>query len=251
MESKIPIMLGIKTELGWHVVTVIGHSFEPDLWWALAKREYFGWLPSGGQYHCSTTWIEGIIINDDNFGPYMTLPKWIISAIERTDLMVVVPLPLSVNVQGEDVEEKAFQLVYDKSVRQYIDSNMGELQQETKDWCRLFLKHASNEDLVLRTYLLDSEEFKAHYPLAHLQNLYRIIDMPSKIWLTEVSIPELFGTLRQRMGEIITDPTRSVRFGDTFLVLHLPGVLTIRDPQTGQRNYYTIPNDPPISHLVR
>jgi hypothetical protein len=165
--------------------------------------------------------------------------------------MVVVPLPLIVNVQGEDVEEKAFQMVYDENVRQYVDSNMEVLQQETKDWWHLFLKHASNEDLVLRTYLLDSKEFKAHYPLAHLEKFYRNVDMPPKIWLTEVSIPELFGTLRQRMGEIITDSTRSVRFGDTFLALHLPGVFLNRDVQTGQRAYYAIFNDSPISHLVR
>lgn len=254
MESKIPIMLAIKTQRGWHALTVIGHSFEPDFWWALAKGEYFGWQPSGVKYHCSTSWMENIVINDDNFGPYMALPKWIVSLIEKdSELMIAVPLPRDINVQGEDVEEKAYQMIFDKNALEFMNTNIldGTLGPETVKLCQVFLKHAANKDLVLRTCLMDSENFKEPYAPNHLRDFYEGLDMPAKIWLTEVSIPELFSMLRLRIGEVITDTTRSVRFGDTFLALHLPGVMVTRDMSTGQRQYYSIVNDRPSSHILR
>lgn len=254
MESKIPIMLGIRTKIGWHALTVIGHAFEPDIWWALAKGEYYGWLPSGVQYHCSTSWMDNIIINDDNLGPYMSLPKWLISISEQeSELLVVIPLPSDVNVQGEDVEAKAYQMTHDKNALEFMKRMMhlDTLGLETNKWCDIFLKHANNKELVLRTCLVNSEDFKETYPPGALRDFYQRVDMPAKIWLTEVSIPELFSMLRLRMGEIITDSTRSVKFGDTFIVLHLPGIVITRDAQSGQRSYHHVFNDKPIRHILR
>ncbi len=254
MESCIPVMLGVHTPLGFHALTVIGHSFEPDLWWPIAKVGYYGEKPSGGTHHCSASWAQNFIVNDDNLGPYMAIPKWFLTLIENTrELIIVVPLPRDVNVQGEDVEERSYRLAKDESALDYMSSLMEEekLSSKTKDWCRTFLNHLVTGDLVLRTFLVDSKKFKDTHPSDVLRQFYQSIDMPPKIWLTEISIPELFSVLRLRVGEVITDSTRNVRFGDTFLTLHLPGILITRDPNTGKREYYSFPDDRPFCHVLR
>ncbi|MFH1885001.1 MAG: hypothetical protein ABIL62_20090 [Planctomycetota bacterium] len=252
MESEIPIIIGFRAEAGWHALTVIGHSFEPDMWWALAKGEYYGGPPSGGQYHCSTTWIENFIVHDDNLGPYMTLPKWFIWSKAKDGLMVIVPLPLNVNVQGEDVEIYAQRMVSDPEILNWM-ANISETDvgKQTKEWEQVFWEHLSNKDLVLRTCLVDSKKFKECYVADHLKTFYKSLHMPDKIWLTEVSIPELFCQFRFRLGEVITDSTTSVRFGHSFLAVHLPGIIATRNANTGKKSFYPIKGDEPFSHVIR
>ena len=104
IESGLPIILGIPTKTSGHALTVIGHSFEPDMWWAFAEKPYYFSKPSGRDYHCSTTWIQNFIINDDNFGPYLSVPKEYLWAVAQESLLIAVPLPKNIFVQGEDAE---------------------------------------------------------------------------------------------------------------------------------------------------
>lgn len=249
MESGIPIILGIPTESSGHALIILGHSFEPDMWWALAQTNYYRRRPSGGPYHCSTTWIQNFIINDDNFGPYLTIPKEFIWAKASEALLIVVPLPPNVNIQGEDAEIYAHRMLSDKIILKW----MKETARKDKTNSRLsqiFLQHQQNEDLVLRTCLISADEFKNNYPPAHLREFYSKIKMPEKIGVTEISIPELFCQSRLRVGEIIMDSTAG-RIGHSFLVIHLPGVIVVRDVNTERWNYFPVHADEPSGHMIR
>ncbi|MBW8001092.1 MAG: hypothetical protein FVQ80_03615 [Planctomycetes bacterium] len=251
MESGIPIMLGIPTSSSGHALTIIGHSFEPDMWWALAQSEYYRRRPSGGPYHCSTTWIQNFIIHDDNFGPYLTIPKeFIWEKAAKEGLLIVVPLPEDVNIQGEDAEIYAYRMISD----QIITEKMMEMSLEnkiTQKWCEVFFDHLQNEDLVLRTCLLDSKKFKKEYTSENLKEFYKTLAMPNKIWLTEVSIPELFCQSRLRLGEVITDSTSNMKFGHSFLAIHLPGIVVTRDVNTEKIKYFPLKEDLPFGHIIR
>jgi hypothetical protein len=249
MESEIPIMLGIPTETGGHALTIIGHSFEPDVWWALAQIEYYQRRPSGGPYHCSTTWIQNFIVQDDNFGPYLTVPREFIWAKANESILIVVPLPKGVNIQGEDAELYAYRMLSDKLILKWM-SETGKKERSTK-WCEIFLEHLTNEDLVLRTCLLDSKRFKEHYPALHLRDFYQKLAMPDKVWVTEISIPELFCQSRLRLGEIIIDSTSSMKFAHSFISVHLPGIIVTRNVNTEKWEYYPLRGDEPFPHIMR
>lgn len=143
MESQIPIMLGIPTESGGHALTIIGHSFEPDMWWALAQSEYYRRRPSGGPYHCSTTWIQNFIVQDDNFGPYLTVPKEFIWAKAKESLLIVVPLPKGVNIQGEDAELYAYRMLSDQMILKWM-TDTGAKAKTGRKWAEIFLEHLAN-----------------------------------------------------------------------------------------------------------
>lgn len=228
LESKIPIIVGIPTAAGKHALTVIGHSFEPDLWWALAEKPYYNSRPSGIDHHCSTTWLQNFIVHDDNFGPYLTIPKEFIWAAAGHTLLVMVPLPPNVNITGEEAESIAYGLLLISSTEIATKTNV---TQQYGEYFNIFCEHLRNEDLVLRTWLLPSEQFKKQNVSPAMTDYYKNIKMPEKIWLTEVSIPELFCQSRLRLGEVIIDPTAS-KTRTCFLSIHLPGYLISRDVDT-------------------
>ena len=247
LESKIPIIVGIPTAAGKHALTVIGHSFEPDLWWALAEKPYYNSRPSGVDHHCSTTWLQNFIVHDDNFGPYLTIPKEFIWAASRETLIVMVPLPPNVNITGEEAETIAYVLLVSATRIAAEETNV---TQEDGKYFNIFREHLQNEDLVLRTWLLPSEQFKKQYVSPAVAEYYNNLKMPNKIWLTEVSIPELFCQARLRLGEVIIDPT-AAKTRTCFLAIHLPGYMIFRNVDTEELDFFEVVNDEPFKHVMR
>lgn len=248
LESKIPIIVGIPTASGKHALTVIGHSFEPDLWWALAEKPYYNSRPSGVDHHCSTTWLQNFIVHDDNFGPYLTIPKEFIWGVARHTLVIMVPLPPNVNITGEEAESLAYGLLLASATG--VANEETNITQQDGEYFNIFYEHLKNEDLVLRTWLLPSEQFKKQYVSPAVADYYKNLKMPKKIWLTEVSIPELFCQARLRLGEVIIDPT-AAKTRTCFLAIHLPGYMISRDVDTDEQKLFEVVNDEPFKHIMR
>jgi len=247
LESKIPIIVGIPTATGKHALTVIGHSFEPDLWWALAEKPYYNSRPSGVDHHCSTTWLQNFIVHDDNFGLYLTIPKEFIWAAARDTLVVMVPLPPNVNITGEEAETLAYALLLSATT---IVTGQTTTTQDGGQYFNIFCDHLRNEDLVLRTWLLSSEQFKKEYVSPSTAGYYKNLRMPEKIWLTEISIPELFCQARLRLGEVVIDPT-AAKTRTCFLGIHLPGYILTRNIETEELDLCEVINDEPFKHVMR
>jgi hypothetical protein len=254
LESGIPVQLIIPTEEGRHALTVIGHTFNPDVWWALAQ-EYYSRRPSGGNYHSSTTWIENFIVHDDNFGPYLTVPKDFILAAENLyGVVIVVPLPMDVNMNGERAEMLANMFLVTEVDPQKLEQAkmQSRITAKTWDWFELFWRHYLRNDVVLRTWLLSSEDFKNNYVPSHLKSHYANMQLPAKVWLSELSIPELFCHARFRLGEIIFDSTAAPSPRQRpFLAIHVPGLLISRDVNTENLRYINIRDDFPYQHVMR
>lgn len=254
LESGIPVQLIIPTEEGRHALTVVGHSFNPDVWWVLAQ-EYYSRRPSGGNYHSSTTWIENFIVHDDNFGPYLTVPKEFILAAENLyGVVIVVPLPMDVNMNGERAEMLANMfLLTEIDPQKLVQAKMeSRITTKTWDWFELFWRHYIRNDVVLRTWLLSSEDFKTNHAPEHLKPHYGLLRLPPKVWLSELSIPELFCHARFRLGEIIFDST-AVPWPRQrpFLSIHVPGLLIVRNTETEELQYIDIRDDFPYLHVMR
>jgi hypothetical protein len=254
LESGIPVQLIIPTEEGRHALTIVGHSFNPDVWWALAQ-EYYSRRPSGGNYHSSTTWIENFIVHDDNFGPYLTVPKdFILAAENQYGVVIIVPLPTDVNMNGERAEMLANMFLATEVDPQKLNKakNDSRITPKTWDWFEVFWRHYLRNDVVMRTCLLCSEDFKISYAPNHLKHHYESMRFPPKIWLSELSIPELFCHARFRLGEIIFDSTAAPwPRHRPFLSIHVPGLLIVRDTETEKLQYIDIKDDFPYQHVMR
>ncbi len=255
IESKIPVIVLIPTALGvGHSLVVIGHTFDPDTWWALAKRPYYDRSPSGYAYHSSTTWIPQFVVQDDNFGPYLTVPKeymWEMAA--KRYLIVVVGLPQEVILKGEEAEVYVYNFLNDD----IIIENLEEASKRIDRWPEMFLQYLNKGELVLRTFLIRSEAFKNDLKTRFAGNpevmkLYTTIDMPEFVWKTEISVPEIFCHQRMRLGEVIVDSTAILSLGEAgFLGVHLPGWFISRNPVTEKIDRYKISDYEPYEHLIR
>lgn len=78
IESGTPALLGFQLDASpegpgsRHVIPVFGHTFNEDTWLPQAHRSYFG---SKLSYYPSENWLSTFVVHDDNFGPYLCLPR--------------------------------------------------------------------------------------------------------------------------------------------------------------------------------
>jgi hypothetical protein len=267
LESKIPVQLLVPTKGGGHSLTVIGHSFDPDVWWALAREPYYRDRPSEELCHCSTNWIEHFIVQDDNFGPYLTVPKSYIQSCGMSgQSAIAIPLPVDVNIEGPTAELVAtYCIAKEINVRAMLDAHQnGQISDNTLKLFEVMWSHLLKRDLVLRTFLVGRDDFKNSYVPAHLKPYYDPLKLYDKIWLTEISIPELFSQTRKRVGEVLTDPTAppppllgQSRLSDpdeaarAVLALHVPGWIGTRDVDVQSLTSNYILDDRVYSHIIR
>ena len=54
-------------------MAVVGHTFDPSLWNSKASAAYF--QPGDLGYTSSFAWVDKLVVQDDNFGPYQTVLK--------------------------------------------------------------------------------------------------------------------------------------------------------------------------------
>jgi hypothetical protein len=251
VESGIPVLIGVDAGRQLHALVVIGHTFTPDSWLAHTRTAYYERPKTGfGAYHCSTTWIERFVVQDDNLGPYMLAPSDFIQYFACK--LVVVPLPPTVYLPAEEAEffAAAFLSPTEQNVCAVLDkfledhAKQGKAQDDdTRFWYGQFRDHAGRQELVLRTSLRDSAAWKrslqkceAH---ADFKNIVEQLPLPERVWVIEVSWPAIFLHGRKCCGEIVLDPTavmsRNLRALDqVWLWMHVPGIIIHRNGKTGQ-----------------
>lgn len=252
IESGIPIILGIPTAKSGHALTIVGHSFDPDMWWPMAEKPYYSQGSSEELYSCSTAWIDNFIVHDDNFGPYSTIQTTLLHAMAiQGFLWVVIPLPKGIYLKGEDAESYAYEMI--SSVLQLMPKDAIEraVDAKTAAWFNRLTEAHGNQELVLRTFLIESDELVNNYAAPNLRGFYGNMTFPKKVWLTEISTPELFCQFRLRLGEIVMDPTAMRAFGHMFLSIHLPGLAITRDTVSEAWTVFTLQDDYPTEHVIR
>jgi hypothetical protein len=247
IESGIPVFVVFRTEeeegVG-HVVTVIGHTFDPDAWWPEAEKDYYSKVFET-KYLRSIAWID-FVISDDNYGPFLTMPKdflkadfdiyqtpWYIEHLpsdqqrrlqeERADKIknsrireIIVPFREDVEITVEEAEQIAFKIITRPEFWDVPKSMLKYYKESTLDWRDRFSRHLKNENIVLRTFLVRASNLLSIFPEDKREEIRKIFpfekisSIPELFWFVEISIPELFAHERCRLGEVIIDPTHSV-----------------------------------------
>jgi len=274
IESGIPVFLIFGTELekteeekeerkDAHVVSVIGHTFEPDAWWPEAEKDYYARL-FGRKYLRSTAWVD-FIIHDDNYGPFLTMPKEFLKIDpdiykapeylkdlpidiqkklekERLDRIrklkiweVIVPFRKDIRILAEVAEAIAFKAITSEF---WISEDTSKYTETTTKWKDRLLQHLKNGNLVLRTFLVKTSDLSKVFP-AKKKIMAQEVFFPEKnnpiprlIWFVEISIPELFAHGGYRLGEVVVDPMCSPQeaakdYLRAIRYIHLPGIIQL------------------------
>lgn len=254
VESGLPVLLGIPTANSGHALVAVGHTFDPDEWWPDAAPGYYSQRHSGGCYHCSTTWLCEFLVSDDNFGPYLTIPKDCLRTLASSKyLMVIVPIRREINFKGEDAEVYAHVMLrapyYAEQAKQFPPGS------SSGRWAQVFWTAYQEQRVVLRTFLTESEKVRRGYLESDYPEDFKIlmrgVKLPERVWVTEFSVPHLFPEHRKLLGQILVDPTVTPLMEmPAYLVVRLPGHLLVRD-QNDLHSSFLWETDYPREHEIR
>jgi len=268
LESRIPVVVGIKTEDSYHALVVIGHTFTPDTWQAEALGAYYrtprsGLIDDYPAYHCSTNWVERFVIQDDNMGPYTLIPSDFLKYYACE--LVVAPLPPHIYLPPETAEAFVGWLLSNHGDHGDLCSELDEIiaeqrsagvtqNKETEFWYNEFRTHVRSKEYVLRTSLRDSSQLKEEKLKSPCGDEYseilRKADWPEKVWQVEISWPLIFTHSRRCCGEVILDPTTPFEnsgLNQSWLWMHVPGIILSRSPINNTQRCVVLVGEDPIS----
>lgn len=282
------------TERELHAAALAGHTFNKDNWWAYAWKGYFTKSRTSYEYLPSVLWCDNFIIQDDNYGPQYLLPVHSLKTTELWSLLPrpikslsqTTRFNMSKILKRLGAHRAALNLyrpvyciiTYPHDLPSFCDvmwiepSNL-EFLGRFVDRINLiptlnfnvfymdyFLHNFKKKDLVLRTYALNKNEYidslkKYKQSGAQDLNIDHIIDsLPNMIWVTDISIPELYWINHKKIGEIVTIPpdnrknlnqaTMNIR------VIKLPGLISVIDSD-GDSFLYGIDNGPATHDLIQ
>lgn len=273
VESGVPVLATVPG----HAITIVGHTF--------THSPVSDSLPRGG-VASSSLWVDAFIVHDDAAGPYRILPvseeyrdrlaktpraerfppedtspvPWY-RTVQDID-SVIVPLPEKVFLTGEHVDEIVNAVLDDDElVLSWLgDSATGGFQGSGEILAAR--AHTPPGPVVVRTYFTASTEYKKRLRTtrgpdslsATVRELYLGMPMSRFIWVSEITTAHRLSkrTESQRtvLGEVILDATSHPR-GVTYLAIHLPGLVYVRDVATEAWSTVPVSDERPYRHHSR
>ena len=178
------------------------------------------------KYLPSESWVSSFIGHDDNFGSNFCIPRQYIS-FEQADYAVEL-FQQGCKYSGAIAEAVAVDYLY---------SILPNLYSATSPWSRRLIDYVQRQQVVLRAICIDSNDYIQHWSnVSDWENesedkqLCSVLSkyLPRKIWVIEVSVPELFSANQRKIAEIVLNaikiPTSSRDFS-LFVCVRVPGSL--------------------------
>ncbi|MBI2511768.1 MAG: hypothetical protein HYV96_07315 [Opitutae bacterium] len=240
LESGRPVMLGFELGAdpvnhgdGRHIIPIFGHTFNEDLWAPEAERFYFR---HNLGYFTSESWLSSYLAHDDNFGPYVCLPR---HYLRRDQFRLLVGLkPAGLTVPPDSAEAWAFDFANNIAAR---------LPSGLAPWLDRQIAFTQAQLLVLRPLQVKREHYLTQMRASRDRDGFDIESahvatlaarLPETFWLVEISAPELFPSSRRKFGEVLIAAELPDQAIDPVLMLRAPGVLVFPTP-TGIETHRT------------
>ena len=205
LESNQAVLLGFELapnphtgDVGRHIIPMFGHTFNEDLWVPEAERNYFA---HNRGYFPSESWLSTYVAHDDNFGPYVCLPR---HYLHRDTFRLLVGVHAAgVTLPPDEAEVVAFD---------FASQVANGVPFSGVVWLDRFASFCRSDLLVLRTFALNRSDYVAHLRQLRDREGFdlesTIVDrfaahLPDPIWVVELSAPELFPASRRKFGEIL------------------------------------------------
>lgn len=222
-----------------HVVPILGHTMNSDEWHPIGTT-----LHVEGQETVSSSslWTDHLVIHDDLLGPYFCLSKaGLIEARERKlePKLVIAVLPPGVTVSPAKAED------FGRRILRKVIADVAPIDVGKGSWWKHLLE--ARERRVFRTTLIEREEYLATLPdRSDLQWVRERLAkaLPTRMWMCEISVPNLFLANRAKLGEILVSPDAFPEDDESDSILQamvgfrLPSFVGWADPVEGGATYY-------------
>ena len=258
IESGYPAIVCFATTSGdHHAVPVFGHTFNEDTWAPNAEWSYFR-IGAGTAYTPSEAWLSTYIAHDDNWGSNYCIPRHFLYTKRHWDnwpaggqpcvmesecvAYVIATLPKSVTVDPITAEVMG---------AEYLFSMLPQLKDLSETWEHRLKLYAQEHKLVLRPILIDSSHYVRHleslddwdHNCIRPELLDALARLPErKVWMVELSVPELFSANRRKLGEVLIQaeivPSQKRDFKN-FLPARVPGYFVLHKGGTSANPEYT------------
>jgi len=247
IESGYPVLVCFNAEKAKHVICVVGHTSNSDMWDAEARLAYSG-MP-GAEYLPSNSWVDHFVIHDDNYGPYFCMPVKALSEpcnistpFQITQAIGIIPSEVSIFPHTAELNSSfILRQIYENVLKDCYWMQV--LRYEDK---------ATGKWIVLRTLLVNRTSYISHLNeiedtegniLAKSEKRLIAEKLPEHFWLTEVSLTDLYTANKHKLGEILyksNDPSlkdqseqdmdtehRTINIFKGCILLRLPGNIII------------------------
>lgn len=239
---------------GGHTMAVVGHTFEASVWTALAEHTYFEGPRVERGYKPSHTWVDGLIVQDDNFGPYTMLPtRYLLNALTQAIIPKFKwskqPTPAVIEICAERGLRAACWPKNYKNDHANPGAKYDYLfkvirkkcpQPRSNFWFYQLEDNVRRGSFVLRTIPITLKEYLDSLlsdKILHKEHNYDIFQCiesairttngkDTMLWLVEISIPELFQHNNRKLGEVIIQERDKEPWCN---VVRLPGLFVFRN----------------------
>ncbi|MDE2723071.1 MAG: hypothetical protein OXI59_06815 [Gemmatimonadota bacterium] len=211
VESACPVILGIegrdsRNEIINHVVSVLGHTLNSDRWEPEARVGYSGLQAQ--PYIPATGWTGHYIINDDNFGMYLTLPSDMLRNFLVPSKNPNLHARIAVAIVPSGVQ---FSGLWAEGIAVRITQFLIKITkiQHPPIWLKRLAQQSGK--IVSRTLLQTKESYR-QYIDSLVQDGHttltpeieqRFENMPEHIWVSEITLPHLYTGNKHKLGDVI------------------------------------------------
>jgi hypothetical protein len=177
-------------------------------------------------FHENTTWIEHLIIQDDNFGPYFFFPFKKLPDIISC-MIVPVPSPLIKVLPHEAANFAVRKTLYNQEFGEFLSEYLKNTPLATfnVDWYNEFIRHLKpvcGDGLVLRAILRKGCDIIEAYQQHEFAAIPRVLLQDSGshyYWMVELSWPDIYCFGQSQSGVILVDAETA-----EISMVHIPGV---------------------------
>ncbi|HXC50668.1 MAG TPA: hypothetical protein VN634_07290 [Candidatus Limnocylindrales bacterium] len=185
-----------------HIIPFFGHTFNSDTWVVNADSGYFS-IGEAIRYIPSDAWVNSFIGHDDNYGSNFCVPRLY---VKPQNVGYVLALhKAGFGTSGIEAEAIGSEYVY-------ALLGVETIKDSTNPWLRRLVAFADQQRVVIRAVPLTRDEYVSHLNAAQdwewnrehssTREVMRA-HLPERLWMIEVSLPELFPANHRKLGSIL------------------------------------------------
>ena len=247
IESGYPAIVCFRTRQRYHAIPLFGHTFNEDTWVPNAGISYFR-VGENMAYIPSEYWLSTYLSHDDNFGSNFCIPRDFLYTQQRcpnkpkkaqpcdmeAECVAYVIATLPKNVKASPIAAEVAGADF------LLNGILTQMPHVAETWGTRLKYFAQRNQLVLRAVLIDGEDYPKH--LAKVSdwegNTFKETQIKylsplakeKKLWMIELSVPELFSANHRKVGEVLIraevseEPARNFK---CFVLARLPGCFAL------------------------
>lgn len=209
LEGRYPALLVFTTTASIsHVVPVLGHTLNSDMWRPEAELSYVRPENILNFRRPASAFVDHFIIHDDNFGMYFSLPADSLNKVVLPKHDPRFRILYAITIVPDGVSTPSWEAEWASVVIADVLLKLSNQSGTLDVWCSRLA--SMQRPWVVRSFLLkksdysrslDSEDFEgAKYSTSEKQEI--LSGLPDLFWLSEITLPDLYTANRTKILDV-------------------------------------------------